>query len=86
MRILPALALVALPVAAPAQHGAEEIGEPPSSIPAPTIDTDGDGTPDAWDRNGDAAPDAWDVDQDGMPDLIDEDGDGEPDRPMPEAR
>ena len=28
----------------------------------PTIDTNGDGTADAWDLNGDGKPDAWDTD------------------------
>ena len=50
-----------------------------SEVPAPTIDTNGDGTPDAWDRSGDGAPDAWDTDADGKPDLLDDDGDGKPD-------
>ena len=30
----------------------------PSEIPAPTVDTDGDGVMDAWDRDGDSQPDA----------------------------
>lgn len=50
-----------------------------SEIPAPTIDTNGDGTMDAWDRSGDGRPDAWDSDGDGRPDLLDDDGDGKPD-------
>lgn len=50
-----------------------------SEVPAPTIDTDGDGTADAWDRSGDGKPDAWDTDGDGEPDLLDDDGDGKPD-------
>lgn len=50
-----------------------------SEIPAPTIDTNGDGVADAWDRNGDEKPDAWDTDGDGKPDLLDDDGDGKPD-------
>lgn len=51
----------------------------PSEIPAPTIDTDGDGKMDAWDRSGDGQPDAWDSDGDGQPDLLDGNGDGKPD-------
>ncbi|MGB7405175.1 MAG: hypothetical protein WA906_05760 [Pacificimonas sp.] len=47
--------------------------------PPATIDSDGDGTPDAWDRDGDGRPDAWDTDGDGQPDILDQDGDGEPD-------
>ncbi|NCP25813.1 MAG: YiiQ family protein [Sphingomonadales bacterium] len=50
-----------------------------SEIPAPTLDTDGDGLMDAWDRSGDGQPDAWDSDGDGQPDLLDNDGDGQPD-------
>jgi hypothetical protein len=50
-----------------------------SEIPAPTIDSDGDGRMDAWDRSDDGQPDAWDSDGDGQPDLLDNDGDGEPD-------
>lgn len=60
-----------------AQDAPEEPME--SEIPAPTIDTDGDGTMDAWDRSGDGQPDAWDTDADGKPDLLDDDGDGKPD-------
>ncbi|MEM8826062.1 MAG: hypothetical protein AAF205_08945 [Pseudomonadota bacterium] len=47
--------------------------------PAPTMDSDGDGTPDAWDRDGDGRADAWDTDGDGSPDVLDQDGDGNPD-------
>lgn len=50
-----------------------------SEIPAPTMDTNADGTPDAWDRNGDKMPDAWDTNGDGKPDLLDDNGDGKPD-------
>ena len=50
-----------------------------SEIPAPTIDTDGDGKADAWDRSGNGQPDAWDTDGDGKPDLLDDNGDGKPD-------
>ena len=39
-------------------------------IPAATIDSDGDGTMDAWDS-----------DANGQPDLLDTDGDGRPDQP-----
>jgi len=48
-------------------------------IPPPTIDTNGDGIPDAWDRDGDGRADAWDVDGDNLPDKFDNDGDGIPD-------
>ncbi len=57
----------------------ESPDEMQAEIPAPTIDSDGDGTMDAWDRNGDDQADAWDSDGDGQPDLLDDDGDGEPD-------
>lgn len=40
-------------------------------IPPATIDTDGDGIADAWDRNQDGTPDAWDTDGDGQPDKAD---------------
>lgn len=55
----------------------------PTSPPAPTIDTDGDGTMDAWDQRGDGKPDTWDTTGDGIPDAFDGDADGEPD-PAPE--
>ncbi len=56
----------------------------------PTIDSNGDGTADAWDLNGDGKPDAWDsdgnkladkwdTDANGTPDAWDNDGDGAPD-------
>ena len=48
-------------------------------IPSATIDTDGDGVMDAWDRSGDGQADAWDTDGDGRPDAVDNDGDGKPD-------
>ncbi len=45
----------------------------------PTIDTNGDGKADAWDRDKNGKADAWDVNNDGKPDLFDDDGDGRPD-------
>ncbi|MEO1044828.1 MAG: hypothetical protein AAFX04_05250 [Pseudomonadota bacterium] len=42
--------------------------------PPATIDTNGDGVADAWDRDGDGQPDAWDTDADGKPDLFEQDG------------
>ncbi len=57
----------------------EHVDDSAVEIPAPTIDTDGDGLMDAWDRSGDGQPDAWDSDGDGQPDLLDDDGDGQPD-------
>ena len=53
------------------------------SVPAPTIDTNEDGVPDAWDRDANGVPDAWDVDGDNKPDLLDNDGDGRPDGEKP---
>ncbi|MGB3722228.1 MAG: hypothetical protein WA979_05340 [Pacificimonas sp.] len=44
-----------------------------------TLDTDGDGRMDGWDRDGDGKADAWDTDGDDAPDRYDEDRDGEPD-------
>jgi hypothetical protein len=49
------------------------------SIPAPTIDTNEDGKPDAWDRDANGTPDAWDINGDGKPDAVDDNGDGKPD-------
>lgn len=39
--------------------------------PPATMDSNGDGTMDAWDRNGDGTADAWDTDGDGKPDKAD---------------
>lgn len=61
-------------------------GDKPKHIPAPTIDSNGDGKADAWDRNGDGKADAWDRDGDGKPDAYDDDGDGQPDAPRPGTR
>lgn len=52
---------------------------PEGSVPPPTIDSNEDGRPDAWDRDGNGVPDAWDVNGDGKPDRFDNDGDGKPD-------
>lgn len=57
---------------------AAETAPAPEAAPA-TIDTDGDGTMDAWDQRGDGKPDSWDTDADGAPDAFDQDGDGAPD-------
>ena len=48
------------------------------SLP-PTLDTDGNGKPDAWDRDQDGKPDAWDTNGDGKPDQFDDNADGKPD-------
>ncbi len=79
-RLTPYLITVGLGLST-AVHAAEpkEAAEPASEIPPPTIDTNADGTPDAWDRSGDGRPDAWDTNGDGSPDLLDDDGDGQPD-------
>ena len=61
-------------------------GDKAKGAPAPTLDSNGDGKPDAWDRNGDGKPDAWDKNGDGKPDAYDDDNDGQPDAPKPEAR
>jgi len=58
--------------------------EQEEEIPPPTIDTNGDGLPDAWDRDSDGRPDAWDTNADNLPDKFDNDGDGIPDEPTPE--
>ena len=44
-------------------------GEVAQAETPPTIDSDGDGKADAWDRNGDGQPDAWDRNGDGQPDA-----------------
>ncbi len=79
-RLTPYLIIAGLGLSV-AVHAAEpeSTDEVSSEIPAPTIDTDGDGVMDAWDRNGDEQPDAWDSDGDGQPDLLDDNGDDQPD-------
>jgi hypothetical protein len=75
---------------APAGKAAASDGQ----VPAPTIDTNEDGKPDAWDRDANGTPDAWDVNGDGKPDTMDNNGDGRPDedkaapaeKPMSEPR
>ena len=47
----------------------ERTAEP--QVPRATMDSNGDGTADAWDRNGDGTADAWDTDGDGKPDKAD---------------
>ncbi len=79
-RMTPYLMTVGLGLSVAANAAQPEVSdEVPSEIPAPTIDTDGDGTMDAWDRSGNGQPDAWDTDGDGQPDALDNDGDGKPD-------
>lgn len=53
---------------------------------APTIESNRDGKPDAWDRDGNGTPDAWDTNADGKPDAYDADGDGKPDGASPEPK
>lgn len=72
-----ALGLLAVPVALSAAMPAR------TALSAPTIDSNGDGKPDAWDRDGDGKADAWDLDGDGKPDAVDEDRDGKPDPAQP---
>ena len=80
-RLTPYLITVGLGLSIPAQAAQPESpDEMQSEIPAATIDSDGDGTMDAWDRNADGQPDAWDSDADGQPDLVDDNGDGQPDQ------
>ncbi|MEO9912291.1 hypothetical protein [Parasphingorhabdus sp.] len=79
-RMTPYLITVGLGLSVAANAAEPETSdEMESEIPAPTIDSNGDGTMDAWDRSGDGRPDAWDSDGDGRPDLLDDDGDGKPD-------
>jgi hypothetical protein len=54
-----------------------------AEIPPPTIDSDGDGKMDAWDRDANGVADAWDTNADGKPDKMDNNGDGKPDAPAP---
>lgn len=87
MRKLPLLAaalaatgFVAAPAIAQETPPADATEAAPEAAPAPpTIDTDGDGTMDAWDQRGDGKADSWDTDGDGAPDTFDQDGDGAPD-------
>ncbi len=82
--ILAALALI-LPFAFGVVHAAEPMKEksekPPIEKPVqpPTIDTNGDGKADGWDRDGNGLVDAWDTDGDGKPNVFDDDADGKPD-------
>jgi hypothetical protein len=79
--------LALIPLAFGAAHAAEPAKA--GAVPAPTLDTNGDGKPDAWDRDGNGAPDAWDTNADGQPDAFDKDGDGKPDpssAPAPQQR
>ena len=79
-RMTPYLITVGLGLSVAASAAEPELSdEVPSEIPGPTIDTDGDGAMDAWDRSGDGQPDAWDSDGDGEPDRFDDNGDGKPD-------
>lgn len=84
---LTAFSALCLPMSAYAGNAvtgqeSEAPAEPIQEIPSPTMDTDNDGKPDAWDRDGDSTPDAWDTDGDGAPDLLDNDRDGKPDTAM----
>lgn len=65
----------------PLAFTAAQAGEPAKAgaSPAATLDTNGDGKPDAWDRDGNGTPDAWDTNADGKPDAYDNNGDGKPD-------
>jgi hypothetical protein len=70
----------------PKEAMSQKAPPPPSSsapegdVPAPTIDTNKDGKPDAWDRDGNGIADAWDENGDNKPDVMDDDGDGRPDK------
>jgi hypothetical protein len=56
-----------------------------AKIPLPTMDTNGDSRPDAWDRDSNGVADAWDTDGDDKPDALDNDGDGKPDMKKKES-
>lgn len=82
MKILAKIGLAAIAtgmLAAPAFAQDEATEAQAGKIPPPTIDTNDDGTPDAWDRDGDGNADVWDTDGDGKPDKVDDNGDGKPD-------
>ena len=88
-----AAALITVPSPAssaePQKPAAHDRAPAQDKTDAPTIDTNGDGKPDAWDRNGDGKPDAWDTNGDGKPDVFDNDQDGKPDatdQPPPQTR
>ncbi len=72
------LASAAPSLAAPEDKKADPAASS-GSVPAPTIDTNEDGKPDAWDRDANGTPDAWDINGDGKPDAVDDNGDGKPD-------
>ena len=74
-------ALLAAPSLAQSEDEATTPPQTDRAAPVPTIDTDEDGTPDAWDQRGDGRADSWDLDGDGRPDVFDRDGDGEADEP-----
>ena len=79
-RMTPYLITVGLGLSVAANAAEPEFSDDKQSeIPTPTIDSDGDGILDAWDRSGDGRADAWDSDGDSQPDLLDDDGDGKPD-------
>ena len=68
-RMTPYLITVGLGLSTAASAAEPEYSDDKQSeFPAPTIDTDGDGLPDAWDEDGD-----------GQPDLLDDNGDGKAD-------
>lgn len=67
------------PAVSPYQDPATSEAPAPTEAPPATIDTNGDGTMDAWDQRGDGKADTWDTDGDGLPDAVDNDGDGQPD-------
>jgi hypothetical protein len=72
-------ALAALSIGGGAYAQTAPASAPEGSVPPPTIDSNEDGKPDAWDRDGNGSPDAWDTNGDGKPDKMDDDGDGKPD-------
>ncbi|MCB2061061.1 MAG: hypothetical protein R3E09_19400 [Novosphingobium sp.] len=76
--VLATVAALVLAVATGAIHAAEAAESEPVAL-QPTIDTDKDGKPDAWDRNSDGTADAWDANGDGKPDRFDHNRDGKPD-------
>lgn len=70
MQETPASPTTEAPASETPAPGAEAPATADQAPPA-TLDSNGDGTMDAWDRNNDGKADAWDTDGDGKPDKAD---------------
>lgn len=67
----PAFAQEVMPETPTTEAPAAEAPVTAEQAPPATLDTNGDGTMDAWDRNNDGKADAWDTNGDGQPDKAD---------------